>query len=212
MLKEPSGLPMDAFRRTRKNTAEAETSLRRSTGVATAFTAWSPTKKRVDAHACVYMRPIRLRQSPPPTLILLPPPAPPTWCRGVMPHPLGACCSRAVCSSSLFASLCLLPAWRTERVWASFVVIPKPPALIFYPPPQLTANCSSQHQDPTPPTRPRPASWLCGILATANGGPIESLRRAARWLDSRIISNEDDSNDFTPSFPSPLLLPEYWYF
>lgn len=166
--------------------------------------------KRARTHVCLCV-PNSAETKPPLTLIVLPPPAPPTRCRGVMPHPLGACCSRAVCSSSLFASLWLLPAWRTERVWASFLVISKPPALIFYPP-QLTANCSSQHQDPTPPTRPRPASWLCGILATANGGPIESLRRAACWLDSRIISNEDDSNDFTPSFPSPLLRPEYWYF
>ena len=88
------------------------------------------------------------------------------------------------------------------------------PSPYFLPPlhPQLTANWSSQHQDPTPPTRPRPASWLCGILATANGGPIESLRRAACWLDSAIISNEDDSNDFSPSFPSPPIPPEYWYF
>lgn len=96
-----------------------------------------------------------------------------------------------------------LPGWLNE--WSVcervFCAVSKPPAPLVYP--QHTASSSSQHQHPTPPTRPRPASWLCGILATANGVPMESPCRAACWLDSKILPNEDDGNDFTPSFPSP---------
>ena len=104
-----------------------------------------------------------------------------------------------VCLTEWLAGL--LTDWKSERVRACFCAISKPPAPLVYP--QLKASLSSQHQHPTPPTRPRPASWLCGILATANGVPMESPCRAACWLDNRIPSNEDDGNDFTPSLPSP---------
>lgn len=81
------------------------------------------------------------------------------------------------------------------------VLHPNPQPLSCLPPTQ--SNSSSQHQHPTPPTRPQPASWLCGILATANGVPMESPCRAGCWLDSRTVPNEDDGNDFTPFLPSP---------
>ena len=94
-----------------------------------------------------------------------------------------------------------LTEWLSERVRVCSCAVSKSPAPLFYP--QHTASSTSQHQHPTPPTRPRPASWLSGILATANGVPMDSPCRAACWLDNRMLSNEDDGNDFTPSLPSP---------
>lgn len=138
--------------------------------------------------------------------MLLPPPTPPTRCRGMMPHPPGACCPRAVYWSSLSAHSVAgwLADWLSEGVSMCervSVLYPHPQPLVY---PQLKVSSSSQHQHPTPPTRPRPASWLCGILATANGVPMESPCRAARGLDNRILSNEDDGNDFTLPSPSAV--------
>jgi len=88
-----------------------------------------------------------------------------------------------------------LAGWLTERVRGCFCAISKPPAPLVYP--QHTASSSTQHQHPSLPTRPRPASWLCGILATANGVLMESPCGAPCWLDNRILTNEDDGNDLT---------------
>lgn len=157
-----------------------------------------------EMYACVCVCMCACMRQSPLTLMLLPPPAPPTRCRGMMPHPPGACCPRAVCWSSLSASLCgWLVGWLSEGVSMCervSVLYPNPQPLVY---PQLKASSSSQHQHPNPPTRPWPASWLCGILATANGVPMESPCREAWGLDNRILSNEDDGNDFTLSLPSP---------
>lgn len=160
----------------------------------------------VEGYSAVETKPL--------TLVLLPSAAPPTRCRGMMSHPPGNVLSSCrmllffVCLSEWLAGW--LTEWMSERVRACFCAVSKPPAPLAYP--QHASSSSSQHQQTTPPTRPRPASWLCGILATANGVPMDSPCRAAFWLDNRILSNEDDGNDFTPSLPSPPLLPKYRFF
>lgn len=160
----------------------------------------------VEGYSAVETKPL--------TPVLLPPLPPPARCRGMMSHPPGSMLSSCrmlllfVCLTEWLAGW--LSDWTSERVRACFCAVSKPPAPLSYP--QHAASLSSQHQHTTPPTRPQPASWLCGNLATANGVLMDSPCRAANWLDKRILSNEDDGNDFTPSLPSPLLLAEYWFF
>lgn len=80
---------------------------------------------------------------------------------------------------------------------------------LLHPNPQSlysTPNTHSQLFVPastTQPTRPRTASWLCGILATANRASVDFPWRATLRLDNRILPNEDDGNDFSSSLPSP---------
>lgn len=142
-----------------------------------------------------------LRQSPPiPTC--LPPLTPPTRCRGMMPHPPGACCPPAGCCSSLSASPSgWLDDWMNERPSTSegvSVLNSYTPVSPARQPPTHGELLISQHQH-----RSLPTSWLCGILATANGVLMESPCRAACWLANRNLSNEDDDNDFTLSLSSP---------
>lgn len=84
-------------------------------------------------YACVCVCVLFDWDKAPLTLMLLPPPAPPTWCRGMMPHPPGVCCPRAVCFSSLSVSLWLLPRWKTELVWPGFFVISSPNPYVLPP-------------------------------------------------------------------------------